>query len=461
VNVDVLRHMGHGQFPLEELRGLEREEDMKLLDRAAEVGMLTALGGGYYRIHPALPWFFRGLFKKYYEGREDEVTRAFVEAVSIIGRYYFYQYEAGHREVVSAIAAEEANLLCTRQLAINRSLWDVVSATMEGLYHLYDQTGRWMEWRYLIEETMPLFTDTKTDAPIPSLEEYWSIITSYRVKLAIRLQQLDMALRLQKKDVDWSRKNADLALSADARKIDDRDRTDIRNYIISLSDLARIQREMDDVECIKSYKEVIEKSETYGFRTMAGELSMSMANAYLVLAKIRNLDKAEWWYRHCLELTAKSDMLLRGQCLGSLGNLAYERFRGTQKAGKPEGKHLEAAREFYKQALNILPSNALNEIAIMHNSLGNLDQIVGMFDEALRHYQEAIRYADNMEDIYMAALCRMNTASNLANAGRLSDALEYARSALKKFKACGPSQVQKIHETEDLIRDLEKDLMFK
>ena len=44
---------------LPEVRGLTREAGIALLDRAAEIGLLTAHGGGYYAIHPALPWYFR------------------------------------------------------------------------------------------------------------------------------------------------------------------------------------------------------------------------------------------------------------------------------------------------------------------------------------------------------------------------------------------------------------------
>jgi hypothetical protein len=51
---------------LSEVRGLTREEGGALLDRAAEVGLLTAHGGGYYTIHPALPWYFKSLFDQYY-----------------------------------------------------------------------------------------------------------------------------------------------------------------------------------------------------------------------------------------------------------------------------------------------------------------------------------------------------------------------------------------------------------
>jgi hypothetical protein len=61
VDVAALRLMGDpdNEWCLPEVRGLAREAGMALLDRAAEVGLLTVHGGGYYSIHPALPWFFK------------------------------------------------------------------------------------------------------------------------------------------------------------------------------------------------------------------------------------------------------------------------------------------------------------------------------------------------------------------------------------------------------------------
>ena len=40
-----------------------RETGIAILDKAADIGLLTSHGGGYYTIHPALPWFFRSLFE--------------------------------------------------------------------------------------------------------------------------------------------------------------------------------------------------------------------------------------------------------------------------------------------------------------------------------------------------------------------------------------------------------------
>ncbi len=45
---------------------LQHETGIAILDKAADIGLLTSHGGGYYTIHPALPWFFRSLFEQYY-----------------------------------------------------------------------------------------------------------------------------------------------------------------------------------------------------------------------------------------------------------------------------------------------------------------------------------------------------------------------------------------------------------
>src|SRR5207302_1307615 len=127
-----------------------REVGIALLDRAAEVGLLTALGGGYYRIHPALPWFFRRLFDQYYSGTRIAATRAFVEAMGELGNYYMHQYEEGNRNVIGALAAEEANLLHARRLARSHGWWDGVISTMQGLRPLYVHTGQRAEWSRLV-----------------------------------------------------------------------------------------------------------------------------------------------------------------------------------------------------------------------------------------------------------------------------------------------------------------------
>jgi hypothetical protein len=115
-NVDVLGAMGApvAEWCLAALRGLTRERGIALLDRAAEIGLLHAHGGGYYGIHPALPWYFRALFARDFpedSGDANRARHAFVGAMGYLGDLYHNTYQEGRREVLSVVMAEEDNLL--------------------------------------------------------------------------------------------------------------------------------------------------------------------------------------------------------------------------------------------------------------------------------------------------------------------------------------------------------------
>jgi hypothetical protein len=142
--------MGLAGGPVEAVRGLTREQGIALLDRAAEVGLLTAYGDGYYAIHPALPWYFGELFTTAYglagSSAVQQATRAYTSAIARLGDYYHNEYERGRWRVVGVLGAEEANLLHARRLARIHGCWDTVMGAMQGLRTLYGHTGRTVEW---------------------------------------------------------------------------------------------------------------------------------------------------------------------------------------------------------------------------------------------------------------------------------------------------------------------------
>ncbi len=77
VDVSVLVWMGspNRSWCLPEVRGLSRDDAVAQLDRAAEIGLLRSNGGGYYGIHPAVPWFFRRLFERFYGTTKERAQR--------------------------------------------------------------------------------------------------------------------------------------------------------------------------------------------------------------------------------------------------------------------------------------------------------------------------------------------------------------------------------------------------
>ena len=176
VDVDALRMMGDPDkdWCLKAVRGLTREQGIALLDRAAEIGLLNARSGGYYAIHPALPWHFRNLFERHYPPGTGDADRAFVVAMGALGNYYSEQYQKGNRELLSVVAVEEDNLLAAWYLARDRGWRDCTINVMQGLRTLYMDTGRAAAWRRLVEAIIPEFVDPVSAGPLPGLEEQWS-----------------------------------------------------------------------------------------------------------------------------------------------------------------------------------------------------------------------------------------------------------------------------------------------
>src|SRR5262249_51249188 len=156
--------------------------------------------------HPALSWYFRKLFERYFpenSGEADRARHAFAAAMSILGNTYHGAIRGGHGSVLLALAADEENLLAALRLARLHRWSDFVIGPMQGLQMLYLSVGLRSNWRRLVDEVVPEFIDPVTDNPLPGREAQWSILTEYRVGLASDDRQLEKAEQLQSACVKW------------------------------------------------------------------------------------------------------------------------------------------------------------------------------------------------------------------------------------------------------------------
>ena len=320
------------EWALEEMRGLTREQGVDLLDRAAEIGLLIAHGGGYYGVHPALPWYFRGLFESHFAGeRAQRARRAFVEAMGGLGDSYHNQYEAGNREVLHALMAEEDNLLAARGLARQYGWWRRVLSAMQGLRQLYGETGRGPAWRRLVEAVTGDFVDPRTDLPLPGREDDWTLVTEYRVRLAQEERNLVKAERLQRVCVDWDRERARAALATAPEQRGDNQRNAIRTLCASVHDLGQIERENDDPSCAESYREAFGLAQSIADRAGQAICAFNFGIAYSDVTALRDFDAAESWLKQSLDLRPPGDALGRGKSLGQLGKVAVLCFEDARK----------------------------------------------------------------------------------------------------------------------------------
>ncbi len=92
---------------------------------------------------------------------------------------------------------------------------------------------------------------------------------------------------------------------------------------------------------------------------------------------------------------------------------------------------------------------------IVHNQLGNIYDDAGDLNRALHHWREAIRYDEAGGNLYEAGKHRCNIAIALTNADRRTDALAYAREALRNYETYGEGAAEEIGKTRRLIEWIE------
>ena len=362
--------------------------------------------------------------------------------------------------MIGVLAEEEANLLHARSLARSNGWWDRVISTMQGLRQYYQHTGRAVEWSRLVEEVVPDFVNPATDGPLPGKEEGWSLVTYYRVLLAEDARQWDKAERLQSQRVSWDRQRVTPILAKPPQAWTADEKNDVRTLSSSLHEQSEIQRGQGSAMCVDGYLEALSLAEQIQETQGAATCAFNLGHAYGALLGIRDLALAERWYQRSLDRRAKEDRMGRAGCLGQLGSVAHERFLDARKTGPPPLEclgHLSQAEQYYRQALEMLPADAVAELAAAHNQLGVVCADAGQTAPALRHYRESIRYCEGMHDRFGAAQSRFNAALTLAGAGHLADASDWAQSALRDYQACGNAD-QEVAGTLTLLEEIESRL---
>lgn len=262
--------------------------------------------------------------------------------------------------------------------------------------------------------------------------------------------------------MDFDRRRAVDALAKSPEELGGYEKNLIRTLAVSLEGLGSIQREQGLSECVESYEEALDLAEKIGEKTEASICAFNLGNAYMRLAEIRDLDRAERWYRRSLELAEERHHSLgQGRCWGSLGHLASERLyeaRAAQKSEEDLDHHLNDALQSYQTALKLIPPNSVLDLATTHNALGVVYYDAGDIGQALAHYREAIRYCEKMGELYLAGMYRYNIALALAQASRFPDALAYAEAALRNYETYGESAAADIQRAKELISKIEQDM---
>jgi tetratricopeptide (TPR) repeat protein len=469
VDVDALRGMGEptiaGDDAVPALASLTSEAGIALLGRAAEIGLLTDHGGGYYGIHPALPWYFTTLYTHHHatpgKPTADACERAYTNALAQLSNYYTAQAAGAGRasEVVPILAAEEANLLHALHLARSHNLPDAEINCMQGLRMLYAQTGRTAEWARLVELVIPDYLDPTTETPLPGREDHYTLIAEYRIRIARDARDWPTTTRLQQADTAWNRQRAAPYLDIPADQLDNTGHTRIRNLAVAAEGYGVILYLQRDAACLTHLKEALDLYQRIGLRQEEANIASTIGTAYLAVPALRDLDQAQHWHQYSLNHTPQHDRVGRAASHGQLAMVALERYYDACDADATEAtllEHLNTALAGYQQALALTPPHHAEYMATFHNQHGVIYAAVGDTTKALRHYQQSIKHEEDQDNTYGAGQARFSVALLLARDSRYDDALQYANAALTNYRAVGLGAIAEATRVETLITHLQQ-----
>lgn len=478
VSVVAFRWMGSpdSEWCLPVLRSLTREGGLALFDSAAEIGLLTPMGGGYYSIHPALPWHLKGLYERYYskirkQSQSDPNSStdpspqgspiwAYVNAVAKIGSVYAAAPERGQIGAIELLAAEEFNLLNALQLAKNYHWNDPLIDLLFALKQLYEYQGREPEWAKLIAMVEPCFADPLTKRPVVGMEDYWSAVMNWQAMIAGKSKNYQVAEELFDQVVAFRRRKAAPVLSKPKELRTESESSIVFDLHSTLFNFGTILVNAGKPPGIDLLSETFDLLLELGNEGGAADCAFSIGQAYMLIGELYDLDKAELWLRKAIELGDARDSQRHAMRLHELGNVWYARFVRLRDSGETRIEILEdmagKAARFAYEALELLPEAPTHQLMLIHHLLGNIWDDTGNIDRALKHYRQAILIGDTRGEWYDGALLCREVARCFFKADRLQDALEYANESLRKLQKVGPGARNAMITSQQLIDAIKK-----
>ncbi len=421
--------------PAPEVHPVTRPAAIAMLEQAAEVGLLTTtIPGKHYTIHPAVPWYFKKLFESYYTDR-DAVDRRFVDTMASVGRYMVNTYSRGDRGVLYDLSVNEQNLLHALHLARGHHWWSAVISLLRTIKALYSESGRDVEYGRVLTGAAQDFVDPATDDALPSMEPWWFDITMLRAS-EVRSSKggAKKAKQMYTRLIEYARGEAREALANPSAELGPEDKFALSALEAVLQNYGIAQWLDGDATCVKTLEEALSISERLGDPEDEREGTlMQLANAYMDFPSIRDLAKAEFFYRKILDLaTKRGDPVTMGHAMHEVGQVLYRRFIDEMRLQTPRLDQANVlvndAMKYAHESLHILPPrHPLG--SHVHHLLGNLYDDVGQPAVALKHYMKSIQIADVCNDLGGSSKGRREVARAYLKMGQLDNALAYALAA--------------------------------
>ena len=432
--------------------GITKQEWTAVLDDAARVGLLTGLGGGMYRIHPALPGYLAAGWNAensaVYDQERAACEQALGAASAVFSRWLTRQIESGNAALAFAvIGLQRRTLGAMLSHALDRHAWDEAESIVRALDAYWDIRGLGGEAAAWADRILDATASPGQDTPaaVIPVEGLWLYTTIHQANRQQNAGQPDQAAQTYQRalaylqdqpETEWTRRSISvlyhqLGNTAHVRgrleEADDwyrksltireelGDRPGIAGSFHQLGMTAQRRGRLDEAE--DWYRKSLTIKEELGDRR-------DMASTYYQLGMTvldrGRLDEAEDWYRKsltiCEELGDRPHMAITYH---QLGNTAMHRGR------------LDEAEDWYRKSLTIgEPLGDRPGMAVTYHQLGMTAQRRGRLDEAEDWYRKSLTIKEELGDRPGTASTYHQLGNTAQMRGRLDEAEDWYRKSL-------------------------------
>jgi tetratricopeptide (TPR) repeat protein len=358
--------------------GVPDEVWSETLQRVTGIGLLISLGGGMYRLHPALSSYLLAEWRQNagaeFEAEHEAAEVALLQAHAFFGSWLLQQIESGAADTAFTLIEEQRRTMGRLlAVALDQKRYGQAQALMQPLNEFWEVRGLTQEARGWVDrcrEALEPNDGTSLDLDSDA-EALWLFAVGRQANRAVHAGDLDAAY------ATYDAIRRQLEASPDSAERQSR----LGWTYHQLGTVAQQRRDFDDAE--RWYRRALDISESLGDRPTLARIYHQLGT---VAQERGDFDSAERWYRQSLqieeELGNRPGMAITYHQLGMV----------AQERGDPM-----VAESWYGHALRLNESlgNRLS-LSTSYHQLGTVAQQRRDFDDAERWYRRALQIEEEL-----------------------------------------------------------------
>ena len=392
-----------------------------VLDEAAHLGLLTAIGRGMYRIHPALPahltvqWRAAHADSAGFEAERDRAAAALLDAYAAFGRWLLQQIQGGEAATAVALIEEHRRTLgAVLGYALDHELWMQAQLIAQPLDIYWEMRGLSTEARGWVDRARNALE--ASDGTPPDLDtdagSLWLFLIGSEAARQIEARRFDEAEDTYRRFQEVLGRQQPSPLQQ-------------QRLAVAYHQLGVVARMRGDLAAAEEWHH-----RALTIREPSGDRALASTDYHQlgVIAQVRgDLDAADEWYRRALAITEElGDRPNAADTSHNLGAVAQDR------------GDLDAAERWYRRALATFQQLGNRpSVADSYHQLGIVAQLRNDFDTAEEWYRRSLTIREQLGDRPSAAGSYHNLGTLAQDRGDADAAEQWYRRALVTFEQLG------------------------